>query len=259
VLANGGLRAEPFGIRKVTDSQGRTLEEHLADPQPVMRPETAFVLTHLMKGVVERGTGTRAKALQRPVAGKTGTSSEATDVWFVGFTPQLTAGVWVGYDLKRSLGSAETGGRLALPLWVSFMQRALADVPPEDFPVPENVSVLPVMHETGAPAEPGARGAILEYFIRGTEPHVPSRTTPVPVPALLEQSRPQAAPPPAPAPPPAVEPPRQAAQPTPELRVPPPVAELPPRAAPELARPARRVTPAPALPPAPMPPQRDAR
>jgi penicillin-binding protein 1A len=114
VFANGGVRAEPFAIRKVTDSQGRILEAHLFEPQPVMRPETAYVLTNVMKGVVERGTGSRAKVLERPIAGKTGTTDDATDVWFVGFTPQLVAGVWVGYDVKRSLGNAETGGRLAL-------------------------------------------------------------------------------------------------------------------------------------------------
>jgi len=170
VIANGGIRAEPFAIRKVTDSQGRTLEEHLVEPQEVMRPETAYVLVNVMKGVIERGTGARARVLRRPLAGKTGTSSEATDVWFVGFTPNLVAGVWIGYDVKRSLGSAETGGRLALPLWIAFMQKALADLPPEDFPVPENVVAVPVNHSTGRPAPPAEKGAILEYFIKGTEP-----------------------------------------------------------------------------------------
>lgn len=170
VIANGGVRAEPFAIRKVTDSQGRILEEHIVEPQEVMRPETAYVLTNVMKGVVERGTGARAHVLKRPLAGKTGTSSEATDVWFVGFTPNLVAGVWIGYDVKRSLGSAETGSRLALPPWIAFMQKALTDLPPDDFPVPENVVAIPVNYMTGLPAPQDDKGAILEYFIKGTEP-----------------------------------------------------------------------------------------
>jgi penicillin-binding protein 1A len=123
-----------------------------------------------MKGVVEWGTGARARVLKPPLAGKTGTSSEATDVWFVGFTPNLVAGVWIGYDVKRSLGSAETGGRLALPLWITFMQKALADLSPDDFPVPENVVAIPVNHMTGHPVPREEKGAILEYFIKGTEP-----------------------------------------------------------------------------------------
>jgi penicillin-binding protein 1A len=170
VLATGGLRAEPVAIRKVTDSQGRILEEHIPEPQAVMRPETAFILTNVMKGVIERGTATRARALKRPLAGKTGTTSEATDVWFIGFTPNLVAGVWVGYDVKKSLGPAETGGRMALPLWIAFMQRILPDLPVEDFPVPENVVTMAVDHQTGEPVPPSEKSAILEYFIKGTEP-----------------------------------------------------------------------------------------
>lgn len=172
VLATGGLRAEPFAVRKVTDSQGRILEEHVAEPQQVMRPETAYVLTNVMKGVIERGTAARARSLNRPLAGKTGTSSEATDVWFIGFTPTLAAGVWVGYDTKKSLGPAETGGRLALPLWVHFMQKISPDLPPQDFPVPENVVAVPVHHLTGRPVPPNEKGAILEFFIKGTEPEL---------------------------------------------------------------------------------------
>lgn len=172
VLANGGVRAEPFAIRKVTDSQGRILEERVAEPQEVMRPETAYVLVNVMKGVIERGTAARARVLKRPLAGKTGTTSEATDVWFIGFTPNLVAGVWVGYDVKKSLGPAETGGRLALPLWIAFMQKILPDLPPEDFKPAENVVAIPVNYMTGRPVPQDEKGAILEYFIKGTEPVV---------------------------------------------------------------------------------------
>src|SRR5574341_2504137 len=195
VLATGGLRAEPVAIRKVTDSQGRILEEHVPEPQAVMRPETAFVLTNAMKGVIERGTAARARALKRPLAGKTGTTSEATDVWFIGFTPNLVAGVWVGYDIKKSLGPTETGGRMALPLWIAFMQRILPDLPVEDFPAPENVVAVAVDHQTGEPVPPTERGAILEYFIKGTEPapfeaRPPSGLSPLPA----QASAPPAAP-----------------------------------------------------------------
>ena len=205
VFANGGVRAEPFAIRKVTDSQGRILEAHLSDPQPVMRPEAAYVLVNVMKGVIERGTATRAKVLERPLAGKTGTTDDAMDVWFVGFSPQLVAGVWVGYDIKRSLGNAETGGRLALPLWVSFMQKALADFPAEDFPMPENLVSYSVVPQTGRPASPGEKGSIREFYIRGNEPKERQASAPDrPLPSGSPSSPPSPpSPPPAPVVPPA--------------------------------------------------------
>jgi penicillin-binding protein 1A len=254
VFANGGVRAEPFTIRRITDSQGRTLEEHLAESQEVMRPETAAVLVNVMKGVIERGTGQRARVLQRPLAGKTGTTDDATDVWFVGFTPNLVAGVWLGYDVKRSLGSAETGGRLALPVWIQFMQKALAGIPAIDFPVPDNVVALPVNHQTGRPAAPGERGAITEYFIKGTEPKPGQARTPAP-PASAPESRPAALGPVA-GPPPSVPGPAApvTASPDPAPR---PAAAPPSRPAPaaEAAPPSVSPPPRPAIPPAALPPQ----
>ncbi|HSD51358.1 MAG TPA: penicillin-binding transpeptidase domain-containing protein, partial [Candidatus Methylomirabilis sp.] len=217
VLANGGVRAEPFAIRKVTDSQGRILEEHIPEPQAVMRPETAYVLTHVMKGVIERGTAIRARALKRPLAGKTGTTSEATDVWFIGFTPNLVAGVWVGYDVKKSLGPAETGSRMALPLWIAFMQRVLPDLPADDFPVPDNVVAVRVDHETGFPVPPEERVAIQEYFIKGTEP-APFEAT---APPSLSPLPAQASPPPA-APSPGVDTPAPVSEPPSSLAPPSP-------------------------------------
>lgn len=170
VFVNGGVRAEPFAIRAVTDSQGNILEQHVPDVRQVMRPETAFLVVNMMKGVIQRGTGARAKVLQRPLAGKTGTSADATDVWFVGGTPSLVAGIWLGYDLKRSLGPVETGSRLALPLWIAFMKKALAGTEPQDFQEPDGVVAIPVDLDTGRPAPFGASGAITEYFVKGTEP-----------------------------------------------------------------------------------------
>ncbi len=201
VLANGGVRAEPFTIRKITDSQGRILEEHVVEAETVMRPETAYVLVNVMKGVVERGTAMRARVLNRPVAGKTGTTSEAADVWFVGFTPNLVAGVWLGYDVKRSLGEDATGGRLALPVWINFMQKALEDLPPDDFSVPDDVVGIPVNLATGEPASPAEKGVILEYFIKGTEPKLETASgkegpTTRAAPAALEGAPPPSAGPP---------------------------------------------------------------
>jgi penicillin-binding protein 1A len=250
VLANGGVRAEPFAIRKVTDSQGRILEERVIEPQEVMQPETAYVLVNVMKGVVERGTAARARVLKRPLAGKTGTTSEATDVWFIGLTPNLVAGVWVGYDVKKSLGPAETGGRLALPLWIAFMQKILPDLPPDDFTPPENVVAIPVNHMTGRPVPQDEKGAILEYFIRGTEPEPLQATAPPALSPRPAQAPPAPTGPPPPAVPSAGVPPnlptKTGTEPKPWQATPSP--ELAPR--PAKASPGPTGPPPPAVPPA---------
>ncbi|HXZ44039.1 MAG TPA: PBP1A family penicillin-binding protein, partial [archaeon] len=223
VFANGGVRAEPFTIRKVTDSQGRVLAQHVTTPQEVMRPETAYVLVNVLKGVIQRGTGARARVLGRPLAGKTGTSSDATDVWFVGFTPSLVAGVWIGYDLKRSLGEGETGSRLALPIWINFMRKALAGTESQDFPEPDGVVPFNVDLQTGRLAPLGAPGSITEYFIEGTEPedtYVATPPEPTPRPRV-------AAPSPSVASPPAASPGPVPFTLTPPLAPPVPVAPLP--------------------------------
>ncbi len=170
VFVSGGFRAEPYAIKKVLDSKGVVLEAWFPEPQQVLRPETAFVLTHVLQGVVERGTGKRAKVLHRPLAAKTGTTDKATDVWFIGATPSLVAGVWIGYDIKRSLGPYATSAHLAVPIWIDFMRVILRDAPLEYFPVPEGVIPMYVNYETGTPTTPGDPDAIQEYFIRGTEP-----------------------------------------------------------------------------------------
>lgn len=170
VFAAGGFRVEPHAVAKVLDSKGAVLEERYPDPQPVLRPETAYVLTHVLKGVVERGTGKRAKVLERPIAAKTGTTDDSTDVWFVGFTPSLVAGVWIGYDAMRTLGPYATSAHLAVPIWTDFMRTILRNAPLEDFPVPKGVVPLYVNYYTGAPTLPYEPDAVLEYFPRGTEP-----------------------------------------------------------------------------------------
>ena len=170
VFGNRGIRQEPFAIRRVSDHRGQVLEEHVAEGTPALREETAFILTHVLRGVVERGTARRAAALGRPIAGKTGTTDDATDVWFIGYTPSLAAGVWVGYDAPRSLGPHESSSHLAVPIWVNFFRQISETLPAEDFVPPEGVVGIPVVHATGLPARADDRQAILEFFLRGTEP-----------------------------------------------------------------------------------------
>ena len=117
-----------------------------------------------------RSTGSRARVLGKPIAAKTGTTQEATDAWFIGYTPSLVAGVWVGHDTKRSLGPHESSATLAVPIWTRFMLRALKDVPPEDFRAPENVVPVLVNYLSGLPTTADDKGAINEYFVKGTEP-----------------------------------------------------------------------------------------
>lgn len=166
VFANSGIRFLPYGIRKVTDNKGALLEEYVPEGQQTMREETAFILTNVLQGVIERGTGSRARVLGRPVAGKTGTTQAATDAWFVGYTPDLVAGVWIGYDTKRSLGPHESSATLAVPIWTRFMQRALQDTPLAGFPVPENVTPVLVNYPSGRPATSNDKDVINEFFFR---------------------------------------------------------------------------------------------
>jgi penicillin-binding protein 1A len=138
--------------------------------QPSMRPETAFVLVSLMRSVTEEGTARAAGAkLRRPIAGKTGTSNDGKDAWFVGFSPDLIAAVWVGFDDGRRLGQGETGARTALPIWIDFMSKALADQQIRDFDQPPGIVVAPIDPATGLRAAPGSV-AIDEVFIEGTAP-----------------------------------------------------------------------------------------
>jgi penicillin-binding protein 1A len=123
----------------------------------------------MMQSVVEKGTGQKAKELGRPVAGKTGTTNDTHDAWFVGFTPDLLAGVWVGFDSERSLGARETGGAAACPIWTAFMQTALQDRPVIDFTVPKDVTQVHIDPGSGLRAYPGGP-AQLEYFVAGSEP-----------------------------------------------------------------------------------------
>lgn len=130
---NGGVRIEPHLIKRVTDYDGDILEENFPRPHDVIDQETAAIMVDLLQEVVRSGTATRAQSLNRPAGGKTGTTNDYTDAWFLGFTPELTAGVWVGFDEKINLGSGETGGRAALPIWLTFMEEVHKDLPVNQF------------------------------------------------------------------------------------------------------------------------------
>jgi len=140
------------------------------DPDQVMDPRIAFVATNLMKEVVSFGTGHEAKQLARPAAGKTGTTNDYQDAWFMGFTPNVVAGAWVGYDAAKPIGKGETGARAALPIWLEFMKEAVKGTSEEDFPVPPGVVFASIHPQTGKLAPPNASYAIKEAFVEGTEP-----------------------------------------------------------------------------------------
>ena len=133
VFPNDGVRVTPRYITKVTDYEGRVLEEDFPDVKDVISSRTARIMTSMLREVVLHGTGVAAAKLPFPVAGKTGTTNDFTDAWFVGFSPTMTCGVWVGYDEKKSLGAKETGAHAALPIWMHFMTVALAGKDPGRF------------------------------------------------------------------------------------------------------------------------------
>lgn len=179
-LAAGGQLNEPIFIRKVTDANGKVLFENTLAPEQTIQPDLAYVITSLMESVVEDGTAQRVKALKRPVAGKTGTTNESRNAWFIGFTPDLAVGVWVGFDNNDPLGPKETGGRAAIPIWLEFMNMATEGTPVREFLPPSNVVFATVDPVSGKLTTPDAEGARVEPFIAGTEPteFVPSAAPP---------------------------------------------------------------------------------
>src|ERR1700723_390794 len=145
VFPNDGIRIDPHMIRRVTSYEGALLEEAHPEVHDVLSPDVARTMTAMLEEVIQFGTGMQARALGRPAAGKTGTTQDYTDAWFIGFTPQITSGVWVGFDDKQiSLGKKETGARAALPVWLEFMQGAVAGTPLIDF-----TNVVPLEQQAG--------------------------------------------------------------------------------------------------------------
>lgn len=165
-----GKRYEPQVILKVVDSAGNTLEEAAPKSEQVISPAVCYVLTDMAKSVVEEGTAMRAKALGRPVAGKTGTTNNYVDAWFIGYTPNLVTGVWVGFDQPRPLGHLETGARTALPIWLDYSLYAELTYPPTDFIMPEGVTIVFVDAKTGLLASNYSKATRKEVFVAGTEP-----------------------------------------------------------------------------------------
>lgn len=168
VFATGGTRMKPISVKYVTDAMGRVIDSNEPEGTQVISPETAFLITSMMKDVVNYGTGWRIKALGRPVAGKTGTTNEYRDAWFVGYTPDIVTGVWTGFDDMRPLGDQETGARAASPIWLNFM-RSIDLGEPLDFTVPENIESFHIDPANGLLVRTEQYG-IKEYFKSGTQP-----------------------------------------------------------------------------------------
>ena len=183
MLVNGGKKIRPTLIDRIQDRAGKTVFKHdtrdcsncqpdfwtgqtvpeLADMRDVVtKPSSAFQMVSMLEGAVERGTGRRIKAVGKPLAGKTGTTNDALDTWFMGFSPDLVVGVFVGFDTPRSLGKREQGASVAAPIFEEFMAKALADKPAIPFRIPPDIRLVRVNSTTGQPAKPGDRRVILK-------------------------------------------------------------------------------------------------
>jgi penicillin-binding protein 1A len=176
VFANQGYLVEPAFITKIEDRFGNILEEMNPSRERVIDKSTAYIMTSLLESVVKEGTGKRVKALKRPVAGKTGTTNDLQDAWFVGYTPRFISGVWVGFDNGLTLGKGETGSRTASPIWLGFMDAILKDKPVRVFQVPEGVVFAKIDAKTGLLPIPESRNTIFECFKEGTVPSEYTKT-----------------------------------------------------------------------------------
>lgn len=175
VLADQGIRVEPFGIVRIEDRNGRVLETHGPKRNEVLSPQTAYVVTNMLESVLESGTGWAARAwgLEHPAAGKTGTTNDCTDAWFIGYSPRIICGVWVGFDDRRSLGAEMTGARVALPVWTEIMKSALEHLPKEPFRMPPGVEMREICAASGELATGDCPEVVEEVFVQGTEPTRP--------------------------------------------------------------------------------------
>ncbi len=163
-VAAGGIYSEPYIIDKVYNSDMELIEEHQVQRKAVFDRESCSQLTSILQGAVLRGTCWRARKTGRPIAAKTGTTDNNTDAWFIGYTPNLVAGIWVGYDLKESLGDFETGSRTAGPIFTDFMKTALAGLPPVEFDIPDSLVEQEVCYESGKIASDRCPEPITEYL-----------------------------------------------------------------------------------------------
>lgn len=172
VLAASGIRAEPMAILRIETSDGHLLEENNPTRHEVLRPQTAYVVTSMLQSVVDEGTAAmiRARGIRHNLAGKTGTTNDYTDAWFVGFCSDLVAGVWVGFDEKRPMGVKETGARAALPIWIDFMEKALENIPDKPFEEPPGIVHCKICCQSGMLASEFCPETRTEVFVAGTEP-----------------------------------------------------------------------------------------
>ena len=170
VFANRGFQVEPVFITKIVDRDGKMIEETALTRKKVVSESTAYIMTNLLEGVVKNGTGWRVKALKRPTAGKTGTTNDLYDAWFLGYTPRYVTGTWVGFDEEASLGKGETGSRTASPIWLGFMQQVLEGKPVRVFQVPDGVMFAKIDAKTGLLSIPESEKTIFECFKEGTAP-----------------------------------------------------------------------------------------
>jgi penicillin-binding protein 1A len=164
VFANQGLLAEPVFITKVVDRDGVVLEENKPRLQQVISSPTAYLMTSLLQSVVDEGTGRRVRALKRTCAGKTGTTNDVRDAWFIGYTPDIIAGTWVGFDDQKPLGKNETGAVAASPIWLNFMEGVLEGTPMKTFSIPEGIVFMRIDAETGKPVTPKTKKVTFECF-----------------------------------------------------------------------------------------------
>jgi penicillin-binding protein 1A len=162
VFPNDGVRVAPHQIGKVSNADGNTLWQDAPAVKQVIDQQTARTMMILLRDVTDHGTGAAAAQLNHPLGGKTGTTSDFTDAWFLGFSPSVTCGVWVGYDSRESLGKRETGAAAALPIWINFMRAAIAGKPTEQFPGDEESDPL---HQATAKTEAGSQGSIQPNLI----------------------------------------------------------------------------------------------
>ncbi len=170
VFTNMGYRVDPVFVTKIVDRHGNVLEEAKIHKEKVIEKNTAFIMTSLLESVVKEGTGRKVGALNRPVAGKTGTTNDLNDAWFVGYTPEYITGTWVGFDQEASLGKKETGASAAAPIWLGFMKRILENTPVKGFQVPKGVVFARIDAETGLLPAAESRKTIFECFKEGTVP-----------------------------------------------------------------------------------------
>ncbi len=170
IFANQGIHAIPYAVTRVVDNNGNVLEENFPREKEVLSSQVAYLMTYALQQVCQSGTGWYTRYLGRPRGGKTGTTNEFTDAWFIGFVPNLVAGVWVGYDDNTTLGDKKAGGVVAAPIWTEFMKEVLEGKPAREFPVPSNIVFAKIDPRNGLLALESTPKAILVPFIRGTEP-----------------------------------------------------------------------------------------